>query len=103
MSIVTYRCEIPISTDEESWAALFMVSQNDLVFFESSGQERKTNIVVARSDEGIISKVATNICLNNFSADSFTGDEIFILTLRASFIAACHNVFQGRKISGLKI
>lgn len=48
--------------------------------------------MVAGSHECIISKVATDICLNDFSADTVAGDEIFILTLRARFIAACHNV-----------
>jgi hypothetical protein len=60
-------------------------------------EEDKTNIVVARSHEGIVSKVATDICLNDFSADSFTRDEIFILTLRACVIAACHSGVRGRE------
>jgi hypothetical protein len=48
--------------------------------------------VVAWSHESIVSKVATDICLNDFATDSVTRDEIFILTLRACLITACHNV-----------
>jgi hypothetical protein len=39
--------------------------------------------VVARSHERIVSKVAADICLDHFAADSIARDEVFILT-------ACH-------------
>jgi len=39
--------------------------------------------VVARSHECIIPKVAADVCLDHFAADSIARDEIFILT-------ACH-------------
>lgn len=39
--------------------------------------------MVARSHERIVSKIAADICLDHFSADSIAGDEVFVLT-------ACH-------------
>lgn len=39
--------------------------------------------MVARSHERIVSKVAADICLNHFAANSIARDEVFILT-------ACH-------------
>lgn len=39
--------------------------------------------MVARSHERIIPKVAADVCLDHFAADSIARDEVFILT-------ACH-------------
>lgn len=38
--------------------------------------------MISRSYERIISKVATNVCLNDFPADTIPRDEVFILTPR---------------------
>ncbi len=46
-------------------------------------RKEETDTMVARSHERIISKVAADICLNHFAADSIARDEVFILT-------ACH-------------
>lgn len=43
----------------------------------------ETDTMVARSHERIVSKVAADIRLDHFSADSIARDEVFILT-------ACH-------------
>lgn len=53
--------------------------------------------MVSRSYESIISKVTAYVCLDNFPADSITGNKILVLTLRASFISKASSHFvQGK-------
>ena len=61
-----------------------------LKYIREEGVER-TDTMIAGSHERIIPKVATDICLDHFAADSITRDKVFIL-------AACHNVSWGRKM-----
>jgi hypothetical protein len=51
--------------------------------------------VSSRSYEGIVPQITANIGLNNFTADSITGDKVFILAL---CVAASHFVSWKRCI-----
>lgn len=50
--------------------------------------------MVSRSHEGIISKIAADVSLDNFSADSISRNEVLVLAFRAHVIsmAASHYV-----------
>lgn len=53
--------------------------------------------MVSRPYEGIISKVAANVSLDNLPRDTVTRDEIFVLTLRAHIISMAASHYDPRK------
>lgn len=55
-------------------------------------REKETDTMLAGSHESVIPKIATDICLDHFAADSIARDKVFILT-------ACHNGFRGNNKS----
>lgn len=68
------------------WSVIMLMSQR---------RKKETDIIVARSHEGVVAEIATDICLNHFSADSISRDKVLIL-------ATGHNVVLRLKVPGSK-